>query len=523
MNRPTNRQRIGPRTLAAITGLLLLGQWSGAVAAPPAPAGELLGMYVHEGWVYNRPYAARTWTYEDWHGYLDGLHRLGFNMIAVWPMLETMPDPLTPSDKAKLDKMRRVIAATHQEFQMQVWITLCPNIMAIDRHAERLPFERRKFFGADVRVDPGNAKAMDAMMAWRESLFKPLAEMDAVVIIDSDPGGYPGSTNREFVDLLMRHRQMLDKLRPGKIELVYWSWVGWPAYGRYYATDRFAFGTEQEFMEAFTLLKERNPEPWGLAPASTSAACAQKLGLGSRSIHFNYGAIEVEPSFPMTNFTGCGAGVGPRGVVGNAQTHCLQLPNTASFARSAKRLPPMRDADYIEFANNLIVGRGEPIFAAWQALGGSDSGRMRRAAEQLAPLVRTSLEPGPLKGLLFGQPKRFISDLYIMLRLKAASVDFVAASEKQLPVIKPYAEFVGWLDRWQSVTGYESEWQWRVDAKLNASLQKLQAPSLVEFRQETEEGNTPLQRIAARNYRMETQTLRLVQALKRALWEMDPQ
>ena len=45
---------------------------------PRAPANnKLVGMYVHQHWPYNHPYAARTWAYEDWHGYLDGLHRLG--------------------------------------------------------------------------------------------------------------------------------------------------------------------------------------------------------------------------------------------------------------------------------------------------------------------------------------------------------------------------------------------------------------------------------------------------------------
>ena len=88
--------------------------------------------------------------------------------------------------------------------------------------------------------------------------------MDGVAIIDSDPGGYPGSTNPEFVNLLMAHRRMFDSLRPG-IELVYWAHVGWPAYGRWYQTGKFNYGTEAEFVEAFTLLKQLDPKPWGIA------------------------------------------------------------------------------------------------------------------------------------------------------------------------------------------------------------------------------------------------------------------
>ena len=65
-----------------------------------ADAPKMVGMYVHQHWPYHHPYAARTWTVDDWTGYADGLHRLGFNTIMIWPVLETMPEPLTPSDRA---------------------------------------------------------------------------------------------------------------------------------------------------------------------------------------------------------------------------------------------------------------------------------------------------------------------------------------------------------------------------------------------------------------------------------------
>ena len=174
------------------------------------------------------------------------------------------------------------------------------------------------------------------MLTWREKLLKPFRQADAVVFIDSDPGGYPHSTNKEFVGLLMRYRQLFDKLRPGGIELVYWSWAGWPAYGRYYATGNFAPGTEQEFVEAFTMLKERNPEPWGLAP-SGSAAYAQKVGLQSRVINFNYNAIEEDPVFPMTNFGGSVAyGAGDLGTAGGSG----QRPDPLSPVAEHLRLRP---------------------------------------------------------------------------------------------------------------------------------------------------------------------------------------
>ena len=56
----------------------------------------------------------------------------------IWPMLETMPDPLTPSDRAYLDKTAKVMDMLHGEFGMRVWLALCPNVKhQTDREAAR--------------------------------------------------------------------------------------------------------------------------------------------------------------------------------------------------------------------------------------------------------------------------------------------------------------------------------------------------------------------------------------------------
>src|SRR5690606_34709638 len=81
---------------------------------PMAP--KALVMYIHQHWSYNHPDAARTWTLEDWTGYLDGIHRLGYNTVLIWPVLETMPNPLTESDKANLEKIARVIDIAHRDY-----------------------------------------------------------------------------------------------------------------------------------------------------------------------------------------------------------------------------------------------------------------------------------------------------------------------------------------------------------------------------------------------------------------------
>jgi hypothetical protein len=517
---PMQRREFLQSAAAAGAGWMLADNLSAGKAAPAPATDKLIGMYVHQHWPYRHPYAARTWTYDDWHGYLDGLSRLGFNLVLIWPVQETMPNPPTPSDRANLDKIRRVIEAAHHDFHMKVWIAQCPNVAAIDAAAAKVPFEKRHFFYCDRRVNPADAKEMDAMMAQLERVFTPLAQADGVTIIDSDPGSYPDSTNAEFIELLMRYRRLFDKLRPGRIEMLYWLWAGWPAYGRWYAGKKFTWGTDAEFLEVLTALKRRNPEPWGLA---RGLELAQKLGLESRVINLNYGAIEGEPSFPMTNFGGqaayqAGRNQGPRGTLGNAQSHCLQLPNTLAFARGARGLP-LGDRDYVQFANDLIPGRGELIFSAWQALGGSDSRRMRQVAGELLSWVQEKLEPGPLRGLLFGDANRFLKDLYLMLRTRAGLMDFLGASRQNRSVIGPYAELVEWAERWQLVHGFEGVWGW---GDLEAALQKLNCPSLKAFFSETVQADTPWNRIQAEFYAAETPTTRLLRAMKQSLWELDP-
>ena len=187
--------------------LALLNGFSVCAAEQPKLVDGVVGMYVHEGWPYNRPYAARAWTLEDWRGFAGGLKQLGYNSIMIWPMLETMPDPLTPSDRASLEKHARVIDMLHNELGMHVMIVLCPNIVG-NAEARQATYEIRHFYYSEHFVNPADKAAMAKMIAWREKLFRYLAHADAVSIIDCDPGGYPGSTDAEFVALLGEHRKI---------------------------------------------------------------------------------------------------------------------------------------------------------------------------------------------------------------------------------------------------------------------------------------------------------------------------
>src|SRR5690242_12869105 len=111
--------------------LLLLVLLAGSLitsAQESANKQKILGMYMHQHWSYKHPYAVRTWTLEDWRGYVDGIKRLGYNTVLIWPMLEIMPDPLTPSDEANISKIAKVIDMIHNDFGMKASIVLCPNV-----------------------------------------------------------------------------------------------------------------------------------------------------------------------------------------------------------------------------------------------------------------------------------------------------------------------------------------------------------------------------------------------------------
>src|SRR5262249_43657040 len=162
------------------------------------------------------------------------------------------------------------------------------NVVADNSAASKYTFETRHFFSCDLRINPGDPAGVDKMIRFRETLFKPLKNADGVAIIDSDPGGYAGSTNQEFVNLLGDHRKMFDRLRPG-IELIYWMHAGWEAYNNYYKTGKLILGSDAEHLDCLRRLKDLNPEPWGLA---NGYAYAKQLGIEDKVISFNYGRIE---------------------------------------------------------------------------------------------------------------------------------------------------------------------------------------------------------------------------------------
>ncbi len=511
-----------------ITALLLILStiFSLQIAEAQNPKDKrMVGLYIHQHWGYNRPYAARTWTLDDWRGWADGLKKIGYNTVMVWAMLETIPEPMTPSDRAYLTKLGKVIEMLHRDFGMRAYIVICPNIRANNAEAAKATFEKRHYYYSDTHINPGDPAALDSLVKWREQMLQYVKEVDGIAIIDSDPGHYPGSTNAEFVNLLAEHRTMLNRVRPN-IELVYWMHAGWRGWSRFYETGKLKLGTPEELLDTLTQLKAVNPEPWGVA---NGLQYAEKLGIADKVISFNYGYIEAEPSFPMTNFgspTVYEGGKAPtaRGVMGNAQTHCVQLPNIFAFARGATG-QPLTEADFLQFAEDLIPNNGALIVSGWKTLAGTDPKEMERLAAELEAAARENPIGGRLKGLLFGNPKRFLGDLVKMLRLRAAVNEFASAVDANQNVKPAFRKLVTSAEKWQKQHGYENNWY---DPKLHTALRKLNSASINAVLNITYEANepfaagitTPSDQVKANFRTIETYTPVLLSAMKQTLRAM---
>jgi len=432
----------------------------------------MLGMYVHTHWGYNRPYAARTWTDEDWTGYIEGLSQLGFDFVMIWPQLDCMPPEPTPSDQAWLERVNRAIRTAKTRFGMRTAIIVCANTIGNDK-ADAYTFESRPYFVCEKKVNPSSPTEVAAFLDGRRMQLSLLSDADALVVIDSDPGGYIGSTNDQFVALCRGQTDVMRALNP-EAEFVYWMLAGWESYNAFWARAAEGGGRANgmwsdwrgdDFVETLALMKECIPEPWWLYGWREQHLNAIEVnGLSDKAMCYPYGVIEGEPTFPLTNcctervaarFCEYDPSRYPLGMLGNAQTHCLQLPQTYMFAHFARGGTP-EALDLHAFAEQLLPGHGSAIADAWFLLETERTDAQQSAAVELRDIGRETPYEGRYPGLLFGDPTRFVIDLAMKLELRAAchrlrdaidgTEDTREATRDVLEVFVPYQQRVGFAD-----------------------------------------------------------------------------
>lgn len=471
------------------------------MTAPP-----IIGMYVHQHWGYRRPYAARAWTLADWRGYIAGLSALGYNTVMVWPMLETLPDPLTPSDVAHLEKMRAVIELLHAR-GMTALITMGPNVIG-NAAAADYTFEDRPYFRCDRRLNPADPADMATLYRIRGAIFRDyLHAADGFVMIDSDPGGWIGSGNQEFVDLLRHHLALIAETNPAAY-LYYWMWMGWENYNQFWAEalaghTRYDWEAIAPTCEATVRLLLQHPEErWRLfcCMDDRHKPLVRALGVQSRTLYNPYGLVELEPAVPLTSFSPAQICQGlaqyereltPLGVFANAQTHVTQLPNTYAFAHFAKG-GTEETLDVAGFAGELFPHGGPLLAEAWTAMATAEPAKLRTLATALAHADVRGADHGRFAGLLFGDPQRYLADLALMLQFRAALLDARAAADADhTPRRNALCAVVATWQAWQQQTGYADAYYGPVADLLHPLLRKLNDPAINQALKDNGEFTTP--------------------------------
>ena len=455
---------------------------------------SMRGLYVHTHWAYNRPYAARTWTLDDWKAYLKALRLLGYDLVHLWPQLDCMPVEPTDTDVAYLKKIGDVIDYARTELGMKFAVIVCPNTIGNEK-SSRYTYETRPYFVCEWKVNPSDPEQMKTFLRGRDNQLKYLAKADMLVIIDSDPGGYIGSTNEEFVSLMEKQLAIVRR-HNSDIELNYWMLMGWENYNRFWAeTSKWKPGDPHPavdwasgaFVETLGLMKERIQEPWALfAYRPVHREAIDKHGLREKCLYYPYGAIEGEPTFPLTNLfvDHLAEVVGnysreefPRGIMGNAQTHCVQLPNIYLFSHFARR-ETRETVDLGSFAERLLPGLGEKVAKAWQLIPDAEPALQREGAKGLRTQVGKPHGDGPFSGFLFGDPDRFLSDLADTLDIRARCSEFRNAVEAGSGFRAPLRELMEVLVPYQKRIGFADAYYGYLAEMLNAPLWKLNLPEV---------------------------------------------
>lgn len=458
----------------------------------------MLGFYVHTHWGYNNPYAARSWTLDNWQQYLGGLSALGYDTVQIWPLLDSMPLRLTQSDHLFLERIGRVIDMAHTEFGMKTIICCNSNVIGNER-AETYSFESRPYFACEAKLNPGDSDHMKVLKEHLRNAFEHLHKTDMITIIDSDPGGWIDSPNSEFVDLLAMKIRTVREFNP-QIELYYWMHVGWENYNRFwkdaktwddpYSHPRIDY-TLDTFVETLDLMKKRVDEPWGIYVNHVNHYIAsEQTGLQEKRVRIPYGLVEGEPTFPLTNWNpqrmdqvindAIPAHVDPqvpRGHMGNAQTHCLQLPHTYLFAHLAQGRA-IEKANLADFAGDLLPEVAALVSDAWSLLEANAPEAQLALTPDLLAAAHNEQETGKYGGLLFGDPARFLIDLAMNLKVRARLGEFKSSVDRHANVVFAMRNLLDELRPYQERLGFVDAYGGPLYSDLNEQIVKLEDPQL---------------------------------------------
>jgi hypothetical protein len=283
-------------------------------------------------------------------------------------------------------------------------------------------------------------------------------------------------------------------------ELYYWMHVGWENYNHFWEAAQTWEDPHspppidwdlEVFVDTLELLVERVAEPWGLiCNHPNHFEASEQLGLQEKRFYLPYGLVEGEPTFPLTNWNPQRMAVAinrvclhdlrgmcPRGRIGNAQTHCLQLPHTYLFAHLA-RGGSVETADLEAFAGDLLPDCAGVVAKGWTALETDEPEVQRVLACRLRQEARGEQRQGRCRGLLFGDPERFLTDLAMNLEVRACLAELRDAIESGIGVKAAIRSFLADFRPYQERVGFVDAYGGPLYAGLNEQMLKLGDPRI---------------------------------------------
>jgi hypothetical protein len=461
------------RSLAVIIGCLLMagggrsetaGSEEHRASSVIQPSEQRRGFYLHACWTYNYPFAVRTWQREDYDNMFQLLKRLGYNTVMLWPCAEAAPAPLSEADRKDLTKFRAIIG-DGRKYGLETWLVLCAVTSKPEIAAK--PWMQRSLWPYMETARLDDPQKAETFLKHRAALIGILNNADGYVLIDGDPGSYPGAKPEDYVKIMLHDRETINRVgtHPKTQKVVPWIWAGWGIENPW--TD--AKTREPFVMASLEAIKKQQEKlsPWELLPGRhagegygagrTNFEFVKKAGLLDRSTLFCYDAIEFEPS-PPGSWLRLGdirailkqetaLSPGGRGWFGNSQTPILVIPNLYLFARGTA------DPKYLDLPDEKVLtdlaeflgGPPELLIPAWSCL--------QRGLEQLPADLPAKLRAARLTGaaasFLPGGPARYLeilaaqADSRIRL-LRACAKPAATPAEAAAAVADGTAALVAW-------------------------------------------------------------------------------
>lgn len=425
------------------------------------------------GWPLKHPYAFRAWSEEEWKRFVDISWAQRINLVYLWPFMEIIPVPLSAADREYLQEVQRVVDYAKNKRGMEVWIMQSSNRVGVSDCGTADPRMRTYWVPRDCQQDmnPGDPEQFTRIMRHFEAFYRIVNNADGYCMIDSDPGGWPGSPLSEQTRIFNGARDLLDRYSVGKqkTKLIDWMWLGW---GRKHTGEESGEHGVTHMQETIRNFKANLRDPWelisGLSPYLESA---QRESVLDKTVFLQYGAIEMEPAFPATNmgqqpilevFETAAKYPGLKGVMGNNELMLLQFPRTFNFfsiawdAEYAKR--GERDV-LLDLAQQLHPDHRETIADAFLALRETDLQKITVVQKSLSQLLASGNggRPGSLSRLLFPDRLSVVRNLHKQLSIRLARQAFITAMqgtpspEESAKVLEDYFDK---LLAWNEETGW---------------------------------------------------------------------